>query len=68
MKWVISPLKIQFEKIVPYLRMIRCFPKKVKQEKKTDEEAPSEAPDQVKEYKHEWALDSKGSLMVYLKP
>ena len=68
-KWIISSLKIQFEKLVPYLRLISWFPKKSKQaeESKDEDEEKNKVKAEGKKYKNEWALDTNGSLMVYLK-
>ena len=61
-------MKIQFDKLVPYLRIISWFPKKSKKEEEVqNEEEGEKAKNEGKKYKNEWALDSRGSLMVYLK-
>lgn len=65
-KWIISALKIDFTKLVTYLRMVSCFPKKVRKAE-TEGEGDAEKEPKEKQRKNEWALDDKGSLMVYLK-
>jgi len=62
-KILISALRIDFLPLVSFLRMISCFPKKSRNKK----EEPEDGVKEEKKRKSEWALDSKGSLMVYLK-
>lgn len=65
-KHLINALKIDFVKLVNYLRMVSCFPKKTKKVVKEGEE--EETPDkEIKKRKSEWSLSNTGSLTVYLK-
>lgn len=68
-KWLIASMKIQFDKLIPYLRIVSWFPKKSRNEETQNaEEKEKDKPKaEEKKYKNEWALDSHGSLMVYLK-
>ena len=65
-KHLINALKIDFVKLVNYLRMISCFPKKTRKVQNEDEDGESPEIEQKKR-KGEWALSNTGSLMVYLK-
>lgn len=66
-KWIINALKIEFAKLVKYLRTISCTPRGVKSKPKEFDEEGEPVQSQPFQGFSEWALDKAGSLIVQLK-